>query len=47
MGLALEIDAVQAGVLDPANTIASIKRLMGRGKDDLESRGQLLDYRRR
>jgi len=37
--------AVQAGVLDPANTIASIKRLMGRGKEDLESRGQLLDYR--
>lgn len=37
--------AVQAGVMDPANTIASIKRLMGRGKDDLESRGQLMDYR--
>ena len=44
-GISVGDDAVQAGVLDPANTIASIKRLMGRGKDDLESRGQLLDYR--
>ena len=44
-GVSVGDDAVQAGVLDPANTIASIKRLMGRGKDDLESRGQLLDYR--
>ena len=43
-GVSVGVDAVQAGVLDPANTIASIKRLMGRGKDDLESRGQLLDY---
>ena len=44
-GVSVGVDAVQAGVLDPANTIASIKRLMGRGKEDLESRGQLLDYR--
>lgn len=44
-GISVGDDAVQAGVLDPANTIASIKRLMGRGKDDLESRGQLMDYR--
>ena len=44
-GVSVGDGAVQAGVLDPANTIASIKRLMGRGKDDLESRGQLLDYR--
>ncbi len=44
-GISVGDEAVQAGVLDPANTIASIKRLMGRGKDDLESRGQLLDYR--
>ena len=44
-GVSVGDDAVQAGVLDPANTIASIKRLMGRGKEDLESRGQLLDYR--
>ena len=44
-GISVGVDAVQAGVLDPANTIASIKRLMGRGKEDLESRGQLLDYR--
>ena len=43
-GVSVGDGAVQAGVLDPANTIASIKRLMGRGKDDLESRGQLLDY---
>ena len=44
-GVSVGVDAVQAGVLDPANTIASIKRLMGRGKEDLESRGQLVDYR--
>ena len=44
-GISVGDEAVQAGVIDPANTIASIKRLMGRGKDDLESRGQLLDYR--
>ena len=44
-GVSVGDGAVQAGVLDPANTIASIKRLMGRGKEDLESRGQLLDYR--
>ena len=44
-GISVGDEAVQAGVSDPANTIASIKRLMGRGKDDLESRGQLLDYR--
>ena len=44
-GVSVGVDAVKAGVLDPANTIASIKRLMGRGKEDLESRGQLLDYR--
>ena len=44
-GISVGYEAVQAGVIDPANTIASIKRLMGRGKDDLESRGQLLDYR--
>ena len=44
-GISVGDDAVQAGVLDPANTIASIKRLMGRGKDDLQSRGQLMDYR--
>ncbi len=44
-GVSVGVDAVKAGVVDPANTIASIKRLMGRGKDDLESRGQLLDYR--
>ncbi|MEK9529140.1 MAG: Fe-S protein assembly chaperone HscA, partial [Gammaproteobacteria bacterium] len=44
-GISVGDEAVQAGVVDPANTIASIKRLMGRGKDDLESRGQLLDYR--
>ena len=44
-GIAVGEVAVQAGVLDPANTITSIKRLMGRGKDDLESRGQLVDYR--
>ena len=44
-GVSVGDGAVQAGVLDPANAIASIKRLMGRGKDDLESRGQLLDYR--
>jgi len=44
-GISVGDEAVQAGVVDPANTIASIKRLMGRGKEDLESRGQLLDYR--
>ncbi len=44
-GISVGDEAVQAGAIDPANTIASIKRLMGRGKDDLESRGQLLDYR--
>ena len=44
-GVSVGVDAVQAGVLDPGNTIASIKRLMGRGKEDLESRGQLVDYR--
>ena len=44
-GISVGDKAVQAGVVDPANTIASIKRLMGRGKEDLESRGQLLDYR--
>ena len=44
-GISVGDEAAQAGVIDPANTIASIKRLMGRGKDDLESRGQLLDYR--
>ena len=44
-GISVGDEAVQAGVIDPANTIASIKRLMGRGKEDLESRGQLLDYR--
>ena len=44
-GVSVGVDAVQAGVLDPGNTISSIKRLMGRGKDDLESRGQLVDYR--
>ena len=44
-GVSVGVNAVQAGVLDPANTIASIKRLMGRGKEDLESRGQLVDYR--
>ena len=44
-GISVGDEAVQAGVVDPANTIASIKRLMGRGKEDLESRGQLSDYR--
>ena len=44
-GISVGDVAVQAGAIDPANTIASIKRLMGRGKEDLESRGQLLDYR--
>jgi len=44
-GISVGDEAVQAGVVDPANTSASIKRLMGRGKEDLESRGQLLDYR--
>ena len=32
-GISVGDEAVQAGVVDPANTIASIKRLMGRGKE--------------
>ena len=30
-------DALQAQVLDPRNTIASVKRLMGRGLEDTET----------
>jgi molecular chaperone HscA len=38
-------EAVQAAADDPLNTIASIKRLMGRGIDDVKRLGQLLPYR--
>ena len=41
-GVSVGVDAVQAGVLDPGNTIASIKRLMGRGKEDLENYARFL-----
>lgn len=34
-------DALAAQVEDPRNTIASVKRLMGRGLDDIENRAQL------
>ena len=34
-------DALAAQVEDPRNTISSVKRLMGRGIDDIESRAQL------
>ncbi|MDW5441864.1 Fe-S protein assembly chaperone HscA [Polaromonas sp. SM01] len=34
-------EALAAQVLDPQNTIASVKRLMGRGIDDIGSRAQL------
>ena len=34
-------DALDAQVQDPLNTIASVKRLMGRGIEDIANRGQL------
>lgn len=38
-------DAIQAAADDPLNTIASIKRLMGRGIEDVKRLGQSLPYR--
>jgi molecular chaperone HscA len=38
-------DAVSAAVEDPLNTIASVKRLMGRGQADVRRLGNTLPYR--
>ncbi len=38
------LDAVQAGVQDPANTIRSFKRLMGRSASDMASHAHHLPY---
>ncbi len=38
-------DALEAAVEDPLNTIASVKRLMGRGIDDIATLGEHLPYR--
>jgi len=37
--------ALEMAVEDPMNTIASVKRLMGRGVDDIRRLGELLPYR--
>jgi len=38
-------EALEAAVEDPLNTIASVKRLMGRGIDDIATVGEHLPYR--
>ncbi|MEK6772005.1 MAG: Hsp70 family protein, partial [Pseudomonadota bacterium] len=38
-------EALEAARHDPLNTIASVKRLMGRGLDDVRRLGQSLPYR--
>src|SRR3989344_4301979 len=38
-------EALEAACHDPLNTIASVKRLMGRGLDDVRRLGQSLPYR--
>lgn len=38
-------DALDAAVIDPLNTVASVKRLIGRGIDDVKTLGERLPYR--
>ncbi len=44
-GVIVGAAARDAGVEDPHNTIASVKRLIGRGVDDLKTLGDALPYR--
>ena len=43
-GLALGADALAAAAEDPLNTIVSVKRLMGRGLQDIATLGKTLPY---